>query len=102
MPKEVKKGDAKVSKRAAKRDDGDKKKKRSKKDPGAPKRGLSAYMFFSQEHRKQVQADNPEASFGSIGKILGEKWKNMSDKEKQVCFQLSVDTLLIQLCVALH
>lgn len=58
MPKESKK-DTKVSKRA---DDG--KKRRAKKDPNAPKRGLSAYMFFSQAHRKVVQEENPEAGFG--------------------------------------
>lgn len=59
MPKEGKK-DTKVSKRAD-----DSKKRRAKKDPNAPKRGLSAYMFFSQDHRKTVQDENPEASFGT-------------------------------------
>ncbi|CAO3696048.1 unnamed protein product [Umbelopsis ramanniana] len=77
MPKESKK-DTKVSKRA---DDG--KKRRAKKDPNAPKRGLSAYMFFSQAHRKTVQEENPEAGFGQIGKILGDKWKAMTDKDKE-------------------
>ncbi|KAI8969286.1 high mobility group box domain-containing protein, partial [Mycotypha africana] len=61
----------------------DDKKKRSKKDPNAPKRGLSAYMFFSQEKRAEVKADNPDASFGQIGKLLGEKWKSMSDEDKK-------------------
>ncbi|KAI8646161.1 high mobility group box domain-containing protein, partial [Parasitella parasitica] len=61
----------------------DEKKKRSKKDPNTPKRGLSAYMFFSQDQRATVKEENPEASFGQIGKILGEKWKKMSDDEKK-------------------
>ncbi|KAI8882466.1 high mobility group box, partial [Backusella circina FSU 941] len=61
----------------------DKKKRRSKKDPNAPKRGLSAYMFFSQDQRATVKAENPDASFGQIGKILGEKWKSMDDNEKK-------------------
>jgi hypothetical protein len=52
----------KVTKRAA--DKTDEKKKRSKKDPSAPKRGLSAYMFFSQATRQQIKEENPEASFG--------------------------------------
>ncbi|KAJ1880130.1 Non-histone chromosomal protein 6 [Coemansia sp. RSA 1722] len=55
---------------------------RVKKDPNAPKRALSAYMFFSQASRKTVKDDNPEASFVNIGKLLGEMWKGMSDKEK--------------------
>ncbi|KAI9300674.1 Non-histone chromosomal protein 6 [Cunninghamella echinulata] len=57
--------------------------KRGKKDPSAPKRGLSAYMFFSQANRNKVKEENPDATFGQLGKILGEKWKNMSDEEKK-------------------
>ncbi|KAI8067538.1 putative high-mobility group non-histone chromosomal protein, partial [Gongronella butleri] len=56
---------------------------RSKKDPNAPKRGLSAYMFFSQDKREQVKAENPNVSFGQIGKILGEKWGAMSEADKK-------------------
>ncbi|KAJ2695944.1 Non-histone chromosomal protein 6 [Coemansia sp. IMI 203386] len=55
---------------------------RMRKDPNAPKRALSAYVFFSQANRKTVKDDNPEASFGNIGKLLGDMWKGMSDKEK--------------------
>lgn len=62
MPKETKTGEAKVSKRAAATPD---KKRRSKKDPNTPKRGLSAYMFFSQECRDKVKAENPDAPFGN-------------------------------------
>ncbi|KAI9473682.1 MAG: high mobility group box domain-containing protein [Benjaminiella poitrasii] len=74
----------KDTKRAAAKVDDDKKKRRGKKDPSAPKRGLSAYMFFSQENRSKVKEENPEATFGQLGKLLGEKWKSMSDDEKKV------------------
>lgn len=37
---------------------------KAKKDPNAPKRGLSAYMFFSQDAREKVKTENPSASFG--------------------------------------
>lgn len=77
--------------------------KGEKKKTG-PKRSLSAYMFFSQANRQTVKDENPDASFGkettrfwrdhvhlmavvvvgTIGKILGEKWKNMTDDEKKV------------------
>ncbi|PWN49872.1 hypothetical protein IE53DRAFT_387883 [Violaceomyces palustris] len=56
---------------------------KSKKDPAAPKRPLSAYMFFSQDHRDRVKADNPDAGFGDVGRLLGAKWKEMSDAEKK-------------------
>ncbi|KAI9261758.1 high mobility group box domain-containing protein [Sporodiniella umbellata] len=73
---------AKVTKRAAK-DEGEKRSRRAKKDPAAPKRGLSAYMFFSQDNRAVVKEENPNATFGEIGKLLGEKWKNLTDDEKK-------------------
>ncbi|QSL66977.1 hypothetical protein MERGE_001364 [Pneumocystis wakefieldiae] len=57
--------------------------KRMKKDSDAPKRGLSAYMFFAQDNRELVKTENPDATFGEIGKILGERWKNLSSKDKQ-------------------
>ncbi|TIC93570.1 Non-histone chromosomal protein 6 [Colletotrichum higginsianum] len=58
-------------------------KKRAKKDPNAPKRGLSAYMFFANEQRENVREENPGISFGQVGKILGERWKALNEKQRQ-------------------
>ena len=73
-------------------------------------------MFFSQDWRERVKAENPDAGFGEstsfrpslrfnvrieiliymcemnligeVGKLLGAKWKEMDDKEKAVsCVQ---------------
>ena len=33
-------------------------------DPNAPKRGLSAYMFFANEQRENVRDENPGITFG--------------------------------------
>ncbi|OAA67572.1 nucleosome binding protein [Cordyceps fumosorosea ARSEF 2679] len=57
-------------------------KKRAKKDPNAPKRGLSAYMFFANEQRENVREENPDVTFGQVGKILGERWKALSEKQR--------------------
>ncbi|KAF4505044.1 hypothetical protein G6O67_007038 [Ophiocordyceps sinensis] len=57
-------------------------KKRAKKDPNAPKRGLSAYMFFANEQRENVRDENPGISFGQVGKLLGERWKALNDKQR--------------------
>jgi hypothetical protein len=35
-------------------------------DPNAPKRGLSAYMFFANEQRENVRDENPGITFGMI------------------------------------
>ncbi|EFY90852.1 hypothetical protein MHUMG1_06759 [Metarhizium humberi] len=60
--------------------------KRGKKDDGkkkrGPKRGLSAYMFFANEQRENVRAENPNITFGQVGKVLGERWKALNDKQR--------------------
>jgi len=62
-------------------------------------RALSAYMFFVQDYRERIKEENPDASFGEVGKLLGAKWKEMSDAEKKVHspFALVVLSLMISL-----
>ena len=40
-----------------------------KRDPNAPKRALSAYMFFSQDWRERIKAENPDAGFGELAVV---------------------------------
>jgi hypothetical protein len=70
----------KPTRKAAPKSKGDGGKK--KKDPNAPKRGLSAYMFFANEQRDKVREDNPGIKFGEVGKVLGEKWKALNEKQR--------------------
>ena len=58
-------------------------KMKPKKDPNMPKKPKSAYMFFCDEHRQTVMKENKDAKMGEISKILGEKWKKLSDKDKE-------------------
>jgi hypothetical protein len=39
-------------------------------------------MFFANEQRDNVREENPGVSFGQVGKILGERWKALSDKQR--------------------
>ncbi|ODV91117.1 hypothetical protein CANCADRAFT_31873 [Tortispora caseinolytica NRRL Y-17796] len=55
---------------------------RKKKDPNAPKRAMSAYMFFANEQRETVREENPGIAFGQVGKVLGEKWRALTTEEK--------------------
>mmetsp|Transcript_12440 Transcript_12440/g.19162 ORF Transcript_12440/g.19162 Transcript_12440/m.19162 type:complete len:391 (+) Transcript_12440:95-1267(+) len=48
--------------------------KKAKKDPDAPKRPMSAYMYFAMEKRGSVVKKNPEAPLTEVTKILGEMW----------------------------
>jgi HMG (high mobility group) box len=59
------------------------KRKKAKKDPSAPKRNMSAYFLFSIEARPKVKAQNPDAAFGDIARIISAQFKELSDKEKK-------------------
>jgi len=39
-------------------------------DPNAPKRGLSAYMFFANDNREKVREENPGIKFGTLLHLL--------------------------------
>jgi hypothetical protein len=41
-------------------------------------------MFYATEHRAEIIKNNPNISFGEVGKLLGESWAKASAKEKEV------------------
>ncbi|VWU49736.1 high mobility group protein B1 [Hepatocystis sp. ex Piliocolobus tephrosceles] len=61
-----------------------KKKRKNKKDPHAPKRSLSAYMFFAKEKRAEIISKDPELNkdVATVGKMIGEAWNKLDDKAK--------------------
>ncbi|XP_064637685.1 high mobility group protein B1-like isoform X3 [Lineus longissimus] len=58
---------------------GSRKRKRPK-DPNAPKRALSAFMWFCKAERPNVKGANPELKMGQIAKVLSEQWKVCPNK----------------------
>jgi high mobility group protein B1 len=52
--------------------------KGAKKDPNAPKRSLSAFMFFSNAEQANVRQANPEFRLGETAKELGRRWAEVS------------------------
>jgi hypothetical protein len=56
-------------------------KKKTKAD--GVKRALSAYMYYASEKRSVVVAENPDAGFGEVGRILGTWWRECSDDERE-------------------
>jgi len=96
MPKETTKKSTKTATeasgstakpRAAKKekntDDKPARKTKAKKDPNAPKKPLSGYMYFSLDWRERVKTESPDATFGETGKILGAKWKELSESDRK-------------------
>jgi len=58
-------------------------KKTKVKLPGMPKKPMSGFFLFMQEEgRERAKKENPEASIGDIGKMVGKMWAEMEDKSK--------------------
>merc|ERR1712096_394018 len=54
------------------------------KDKNAPKRPMSAYFRWMNEHRIEITRQVPEgAPASAVGRKAGEMWKLVSDVEKQ-------------------
>jgi hypothetical protein len=56
--------------------------KRVRKDPSAPKRPMSAFLFFSQGKRSEIKNANPDMKNTEVSRILGEQWRNLLDEER--------------------
>eukprot|EP01062_Namystynia_karyoxenos_P077868 TRINITY_DN7935_c0_g1_i1.p1 TRINITY_DN7935_c0_g1~~TRINITY_DN7935_c0_g1_i1.p1 ORF type:complete len:233 (+),score=117.72 TRINITY_DN7935_c0_g1_i1:92-700(+) len=82
--KEVK--TAKAAKQADKRDreEAEKPKKAKRvRAEGEPKRPQTAFfLWLNAEGRAQAKVKNPSASIGEVGKIAGDIWKDMADKQQ--------------------
>jgi hypothetical protein len=51
-----------------------------------PKFAPSAYVLFCKEKRAEVQAENKDATFVEMGKLLGAKWTKMNESDKAVSY----------------
>jgi len=61
------------------------KSKKSKKDPNAPKKALSAYMYYASSRRndwKKEGGANASLKVTEQTKIFGAEWQKLSEKEK--------------------
>ncbi|KAF4522192.1 hypothetical protein B566_EDAN007341 [Ephemera danica] len=61
-----------------------KKRKKAQRDITAPKQPLTGYVRFLNDRREKVRADNPNAPFPEITKLLALEWSNLPANEKQL------------------
>ena len=59
-------------------------KKQQKEDKPKVKRAPSPYIVFCTEKRSEAKDANPEATFGMLGKILGQMWGALDEAGKAV------------------
>jgi hypothetical protein len=60
----------------------------ARKMKSRPKGAMAPYMYFCKDQREYVMNENPNMSFGDVGRILGSQWQNMSEKQKMVQFSI--------------
>eukprot|EP00005_Dracoamoeba_jomungandri_P003491 CAMPEP_0174256806 /NCGR_PEP_ID=MMETSP0439-20130205/6003_1 /TAXON_ID=0 /ORGANISM="Stereomyxa ramosa, Strain Chinc5" /LENGTH=131 /DNA_ID=CAMNT_0015339581 /DNA_START=384 /DNA_END=779 /DNA_ORIENTATION=- len=58
-------------------------KKRKTKDPNEPKKPCSAFFQFSKEMRPKIKEENPDLSFGDLGRKVGEAWRALNAEDKK-------------------
>lgn len=46
------------------------------------KKPRTAFSFFTQANRNEIQLKNPTLSFGAVSKIVGEQWKALDEKSR--------------------
>ena len=57
--------------------------RKSPRNPGAPKNAMTAYMFFSKAVRPRLRKSNPTATFGELGKLIGNGWRQLPHRERE-------------------
>jgi len=55
---------------------------RKPKDVKCPKKSATSYFLFSREVRAEVTQQNPGKSTTDIAKLIGARWKNVSEEKK--------------------
>lgn len=56
---------------------------RANRDQLKPKHPSSSYMIFANEIREKLRKQNPNLSIIEIGKLIGEKWRQLADNKKE-------------------
>jgi len=65
-------------------------KTKKKKDPNAPKKALSAYIFFTTENRGQIQAQMKDStSQPELLSEVGRQWRELSPEKKEKYVKLA-------------
>ena len=62
------------------------KRKRKPHDPNAPKRALTSYFLFMQDHKPQIKEANPDWTAAQISAESEKRWENITEEEKNVSF----------------
>lgn len=57
--------------------------RKPKKDKNAPKQAKNSYMYFMEENRNAFKEAHPDADFGTLSRLIGDKWKTLTPEQKE-------------------
>ncbi len=57
----------------------------------APKRSLSAYLFYCNEFRESIKVNHPGKRITEIATLLAADWKELNDKKKAKFQKMAAD-----------
>ncbi|KAL7542652.1 hypothetical protein ACHAWF_007222 [Thalassiosira exigua] len=57
---------------------------RRRRDPNKPKGWITANLTYANANRARVVADNPDATFGDVARLLSAEYKNLSPRDKEL------------------
>lgn len=71
-------------------------KKKKKRDPNEPQKPVSAYALFFRDRQAAIKAQNPNATFGEVSKIVASMWDGLGEEQKQVEYSRAVVVSMLQ------
>ena len=82
--KRTTRGDTKPTKKKGKKRKRSSRKEKEIKDPNKPKGPQGPYMCFVSHNRDKIIKEFPGIKFGEVGKKLGQRWQNLSEKGREM------------------
>lgn len=59
---------------------------------------MSAYALFFRDTQANIKAQNPNATFGEVSKIVASMWDGLGEEQKQVDASSLMQSVYVLLC----
>ena len=66
-------------------------KRKEKKDAKAPKRAMTAFIFYTMNRRPILKKERPELDNKQIVSEMGSEWNKLKEKEKKKYIDMAIE-----------